>query len=181
MDGRKLKSGTFNNGTPITKCDSFEAYVAIDSNQTPAFCYYDFQDANKANHGALYNEWATETGKLCPQGWHLPTNAEWNNLIEYAGDSNQAQLKLMATSGWTDDNGNNVYGTDDYGFAAKPSGQLQQISASEFKFRAMNKWAFWYNSPEEYGYYMLSSGWISHLNNSNISPSDANSVRCVKD
>lgn len=62
---------------------------------------------------------------ICPEGWHLPSNAEWNILIAYAGGDSVAGTKLKSTGGWGwssiwgdfEDNG-----TDDFGFSALPAG-----------------------------------------------------------
>ena len=35
---------------------------------------------NKKTYGALYNQYAVSTNKLCPAGWHVPTDAEWQAL-----------------------------------------------------------------------------------------------------
>jgi uncharacterized protein (TIGR02145 family) len=59
---------------------------------------------------------------ICPHGFHIPTNDEWDILEKYVDpnwtsnsrDGNIAGTKLKATSGWNSE-GN---GTDDYGFAA---------------------------------------------------------------
>lgn len=50
------------------------------------------------------------------EGWHIPTKAEWEELIEYIGGENNA-AKLKSTFGWYSNNG-----TDDYGFNAIPVG-----------------------------------------------------------
>jgi len=100
-------------------------------------------DTNIANcdtYGRLY-KWETAMGALasseanpsnvqgvCPAGWHLPSNAEWTQLIDFVGGATTAGVKLKATSGWPDYSGTTVYngintnGTDDYGFSALPGG-----------------------------------------------------------
>lgn len=60
-------------------------------------------------------------------GWHLPTQAEWETLVDYAGgvkysDGEPASSKLRSTSGWA----NNYNGTDDYGFSVLPVGYIWQ-------------------------------------------------------
>ncbi|MCL2283936.1 MAG: hypothetical protein FWC26_11535, partial [Fibromonadales bacterium] len=56
----------------------------------------------------------------CPIGWRLPTTADWQTLINYAGGENAAGTKLKAIEGWND-NGN---GSDDFGFSALPAGAV---------------------------------------------------------
>ncbi len=54
---------------------------------------------------------------VCPDGWHLPTYAEWYTLINAVGGSSVVG-KLKSTSGWK----NSGNGTDDFGFSAFPAG-----------------------------------------------------------
>jgi uncharacterized protein (TIGR02145 family) len=55
---------------------------------------------------------------ICPSGWHVPSDTEWEVLVNYVGGDSTAGTKLKSTSGWSD--GGN--GTDDYGFSALPGG-----------------------------------------------------------
>jgi len=36
-------------------------------------------------YGKVYNHHAVQTGKLCPAGWRVPSDADWNSLIFYLG------------------------------------------------------------------------------------------------
>ena len=55
---------------------------------------------------------------VCPSGWHLPTNDEWQTLFKAVGGSSVAGKALKSGSGWYG-NGN---GTEAYGFSALPAG-----------------------------------------------------------
>ena len=55
---------------------------------------------------------------VCPSGWHLPTQTEWNTLFTAVGGQSTASTKLKSSSGWNSD-GN---GTDSFGFSALPAG-----------------------------------------------------------
>ncbi|MDR0517654.1 MAG: fibrobacter succinogenes major paralogous domain-containing protein [Fibromonadaceae bacterium] len=68
-------------------------------------------------YGRLYS-WKGAM-KACPRGWHLPKDEEWHKLAYFEETMFVAGKKLKARSGWVE-NGN---GTDEYGFAALPSGQ----------------------------------------------------------
>jgi uncharacterized protein (TIGR02145 family) len=72
------------------------------NNTIGAYCWYNNDIANKATYGALYNWYAVNTGKLCPSGWHVPTDAEWTTLITYLGGDNIAggKLKETGTTHW---------------------------------------------------------------------------------
>jgi len=91
--------------------------------------------ANCITYGRLY-DWATAMGisssynsssynpsastkypGVCPSGWHLPSNTEWEALLTTVGGSSTAGPKLKATSGWGSSSG-----TNDYGFSALPGG-----------------------------------------------------------
>jgi len=83
---------------------------------------YDNDAENCKKYGRLY---IWNTAKIiCPEGWHLPDNREWQILINYAGGEEKAGEKLKAKDGWNwnvryEKTGN---GTDDYGFSALPGG-----------------------------------------------------------
>ena len=55
---------------------------------------------------------------VCPQGWHLPSKAEWETLFNAVGGSSVAGTKLKSTSGWY----NSGNGTDAFSFSALPAG-----------------------------------------------------------
>jgi uncharacterized protein (TIGR02145 family) len=56
---------------------------------------------------------ATHVQGICPDGWHIPSQTEWNALSRFPA----AQLK--STNYWLDPPGS---GTDDFGFDARPAG-----------------------------------------------------------
>ena len=58
---------------------------------------------------------------VCPEGLHLPSNAEWRLLVEAAGGESTAAVALKSTKGWVW-NSSNTSGTDDLGFSAIPNG-----------------------------------------------------------
>jgi uncharacterized protein (TIGR02145 family) len=71
-------------------------------------------------YGRLY-DW-NSVQNVCPPGWHLPSRAEWQALVDFAGGKEIAGKRLKAISGWLNDEEGNSNGTDDFGFAALPSG-----------------------------------------------------------
>jgi uncharacterized protein (TIGR02145 family) len=104
-------------------------YAVSNTSTDSSWCYENNADSC-AKYGRLYNwntamagsagSWANPSGVrgVCPEGWHLPSNAEWEALMVAAGGYSTAGKKLKSKSGWYD-NGN---GTDDYGFSALPGG-----------------------------------------------------------
>jgi hypothetical protein len=70
-----LKTTKFNDGTLIPLVSDSEVWGKISH---PAYCWYNNDEkTNKNNYGALYNWFAVETGKLCPIGWHVPSDKVW--------------------------------------------------------------------------------------------------------
>jgi uncharacterized protein (TIGR02145 family) len=92
-------------------------------NTSGAQTVYDQGGANEATnlaaYGRLYNWYAvTNAAGLCPTGWHVPTDAEWDTLTTHLGGLSVAGDKLKSTSGW-DNNGN---GSNVSGFTGLPGG-----------------------------------------------------------
>ena len=88
---------------------------------TGAWCNYLNDNQYDTIYGKLYNWYAVETGKLCPTGWHVPTDAEWTVLEDYLKTNGHEWAEgtaLKSTSGWSG-SGN---GTDDYGWNGLPGG-----------------------------------------------------------
>ena len=100
----------------------------------PADLYYyvfDYEDSNVSeakatsnyqNYGVLYNWPAAMVS--CPEGWHLPTDAEWTELSDYMGGASYAggKLKEAGTTHWLEPN---TGATNESGFTALPGGSRQ--------------------------------------------------------
>jgi uncharacterized protein (TIGR02145 family) len=107
-------------------------------------CYEDSDD-NCAKYGRMY-DWSTAK-KACPAGWHLPSDAEWKTLVDYAGGDSMAGKKLKSASGWNE-NGN---GTNDYDFSALPSGFRNE----DGNFNNLGVDAGWWSAAED------NTGWFA--------------------
>jgi uncharacterized protein (TIGR02145 family) len=106
-----LKAHTYNNGNAIPNVSNSDKWEAL---STGAWCHYDNNSNYDASYGKLYNWYAVNTAKLCPTGWHVPTDNEWNILTDYLSNNGhkvKEGIALKATSSWRD-NGN---GTDNFG------------------------------------------------------------------
>ena len=78
---------------------------------------------SRAGEGCGYNSecsagTATVVRGVCPEGWHLPSKAEFKTLIAAVGGKDVAGIVLKSKSGWKSDG----IGTDAYGFSALPAG-----------------------------------------------------------
>lgn len=80
---------------------------------------YDGIESNTDTYGRLYN-WETAT-TMCPDGWYLPSNAEWQNMVDYLGGASEAggKLKEQGPSHWKTPNS---YATNESNFTALPGG-----------------------------------------------------------
>ena len=73
--------------------------------------------------GALYTYATVSTGKLCPVGWRIPDNTDWDSLAATLGGSDVAggKMKEAGTGHWSNSN----YGADNSsGFTGLPGGML---------------------------------------------------------
>jgi len=135
---------------------------------------YDNKPDNCTKYGRLYN-WE-KSMKVCPKGWHLPSDEEWTNLTDFVGGSSTAGTKLEATGGWN--SGGN--GTDEFGFSALPGG----VGYSNGSFLHVGSDGNWWSASEYSadGAYGRGMGYIYQnvIRNYNYK-NDLFSVRCVKD
>jgi len=148
-----------------------------------SICYGDYSGGDSQNkcdtYGRLYN-WET-ANKVCPTGWHLPSNAEWTALTDYVGSD--AGTKLKSKTGWNSSCSyfcsNYIAGTDDYNFSALPGGR------NSGNFSGVGNNGSWWSATES----PLSShtySWSMYYDTRNVmgfydSKSSLYSVRCVKD
>lgn len=120
----------FRNGDIILEARTAEEWKRADANKWPAWCYYDNDPANGSIYGKLYNWYAVNDPRgLAPEGWHVPTDAEWTKLSDGLGGSTFAGGKMKSSSGW-DANGN---GTNTSRFSGRPGGY--RVSSGTFNFR----------------------------------------------
>ncbi len=82
----------------------------------------------KADYGALYNWYAVGTGKLCPTGWHVPTDVEWTTLTTSLSVEEVSGGKLKE-NGYTHWLSPNTEATNESGFTALP-GSLITLSGA---------------------------------------------------
>jgi len=65
-----------------------------------AMCWYNNDSiTNRSTFGGLYNYYAVETGLLCPTGWHVSSEDDWNTLVEFIGGRDKAGGILKSQNG----------------------------------------------------------------------------------
>ena len=179
-----LKTTKYNDGTSIPLVTDATAWTNL---STPGYCWYNNDAATyKDPYGALYNWYTVNTGKLCPTGWHVPTDAEWTTLTDYLGGESVAggKLKETGTTHWTTPN---TDATNETGFTAFPGGERYSSGI----FNGIGNYGNWWSATEV----SSADAWYRHLFNDNssvyrgsltetVAPPSRNigfSVRCVKD
>ena len=136
-----LKTTRLNDGKAIQLVTDDEKWKAL---KTPGYCWYNNDERNKNIYGALYNFYAVKTRKLCPAGWHVPTEPEWAALLQYLGDPNTAgdKLKEKGLDHWQ-----NYFSeaTNEYDFTALPGGM--RFYSGTFPLYG-DSYAIWWTSTE---------------------------------
>ena len=91
-----LKVTHYNNGDEIPTVISNEEWLTLNSG---AFSDYLNNPANSETYGRLYNFWVgIDSRSVCPEGWHIPSNDEWNSLTNYLGGVEIAGGKNLISS-----------------------------------------------------------------------------------
>jgi len=167
-----LKTTKYNYGISIPLVTDNTQWASLSS---AAFCWYDNNKNYKENYGALYNQWAVNVNFLCPLGYHVPDDEEWNTLIDYLGGEEIAGAKLKATGTqfWID---NNSQTTNESGFTAMPGGSR---SSNDGTFASIGLWGSWWSATS--GHFINMFCGANYANLHGLSPRSGFSVRCVKD
>jgi uncharacterized protein (TIGR02145 family) len=174
-----LKTTKLNDGTDISLESNEIAWSLL---ETPGYCWYNNStETYKKTYGALYNWYAVETGKLCPEGWHVPTDSEWRTLIEYLGDEKIAGGKLKEASAkpehWQIPNSG---ANNETGFTAVPGGYRD----FDGTFYDIGYSGYWWSLMDNDSDSLLSismSHEDSEINLYDNDPGDGLSVRCIRD
>lgn len=173
---KNLSVSIFRNGDSIPHAKTSEEWEYAGKNHQPAWCYYNSDTINEQIYGKLYNWYAVNDSRgLAPEGWHIPSDEEWNLLTTLYG-SDFTAIKMKSTSGWNKD-GN---GTNGSGFTAYPSGNRSPSG----KFDSFGDFGYWWSSTEKNLNYanglILGSG-SDAVFEFTLSKMNGFSVRCVKD
>jgi uncharacterized protein (TIGR02145 family) len=146
-----------------------------------ARCYYNNDSiANDSLYGALYNWYViSDTGKICPSGWHIPTHQEWTTLETLLGGWEIAggHLKESGTLHWKAPNNE---ATNSTGFTGLPGG----MRGLNHTFEYLGENGLWWTSTE----YNSSTAWSRYqwymqgVSDANPVPKNIGlSIRCVRD
>jgi uncharacterized protein (TIGR02145 family) len=187
-----LRTTKYNDGTSIKNVTGNATWASTTSG---AYCCYNNNTSNCDTRGALYNWYAVNTGKLCPSGWHVPSDAEWTTLNNYLSANSQywcgskssyIAKSLASTTSWESNTttcavGNNLSANNSTGFSALPGG-IRYYSSGTFDH--LGRYGIWWSSTEydgskawERSLYYYSATFYRGIGNKNF----GYSVRCLRD
>lgn len=160
-----LKTTKYNDGTDIPNVKDGKDWESL---TTPAYCWFNNDVANKDIYGALYNWHTVATGKLCPAGWHIPTDDEWKALVDFLnyngykcegiyGLGPSIAKSLAATTNWTESPRAGSVGNTDFpdkrnatGFTALPGSNRYSAPGGVFGGvdGTLGDYANWWSATE---------------------------------
>jgi len=144
-----------------------QTWMAANLNyNAPGSKCYNNDPTNCEKYGRLYN-WSTAMGistsynsnyynpsasikyrGVCPEGWHIPSDAEWDKLMTSVGGSSAAGKHLKAKEGWNNcgpsGSGKSYSCEDTYGFSALPGA----FGSSDGSFYDVGYRGSWWSSSE---------------------------------
>ena len=197
---------TVKNAEVVTYRDGTEIPQVTDATEwqnltTGAWCYYD----NDLTKGKLYNWYAvmgihdtdpnTPNKEFAPEGWHVPSDAEWTTLENYliangynydgTTTGNKIAKAMASTTGWTSSTIDGAIGNDqslnnNSEFNAIPEGKRNNIGS--FTNEGFN--AFFWSSTEwntNNAWYRFLDYNTSYLNSFSYFEQNGFSVRFVRD
>jgi uncharacterized protein (TIGR02145 family) len=184
-----LKTTRYNDGTAISLVTNNTDWFTASSNGDGAYCWYDNDASNLITYGALYNWYAIDTlsngnKNVCPIGWHIPTDIEWDILRDYLDPSASANTNIaggkMKEAGFAHWATPNTGGTNDSGFSGLPGGLRFSVGT----FVGIGSFGYWWSSTE----YNATDAWYRFLYYVNdvvikyfYSKGRGFSVRCLRD
>ncbi len=189
-----LKTTKYRDGTAIAYPGANN--TSWENNTTGAYSWYNNEISNKDLYGALYNWHAITNAKgLCPEGWRVPSNDDWNALQDYIpgvdhlkGNKLKSCRQVNSPLGGDCDTGihprwnahSTNYGTDEYGFSGLPGGRR----ISNGNYQSIGTYGWWWTSTEisgsNYGKWLANGS--GGLGQQPLIPKNHGmSVRCIKE
>ena len=170
---------TYRNGDIIPEVTDPTTWASLTSG---AWCYVNNDASNGTKYGKLYNWYAiTDPRGLAPNGWHIPTDAEWTILTDKLGGLSVAggALKQAGTTSWLAPNGG---ATNASSFSALPGSY--RINNGSFETNGLGDFGAWWSISE----FNSSNAWMRLLDSMNPTVIRTNSykslglsVRCIRD
>ena len=190
-----LKTTKYNNGDLIGT--TIPATLDITGETTPKYQWaFDGNEANVTVYGRLYTWYAvTDSRKVCPTDWHVPSDDEWTVLINYLinngygyqGSGDDIAKSMAATSGWIGSGpegtpGINQASNNSSGFTALPGGY--RFFNGTFYYTGC--FGYWWSASVNVDTYAWIRNMVCNISTvlrdgTNSSMKNGYSVRCVHD
>lgn len=172
-----LRTTKYNDGMDIDLITANNSWGKTNLSDQGAYCWYDNDQENELSYGALYNWYAVNTGELCPLGWRVPSESDWDALQSFVGSNSTAGGKLKAEFEihW---NAPNVNASNEVGFTAQPGG----IRLFDGNFDSKNAISYFWTSNElsTNGKDRSIINVLANLYSSSSDKRSGYSVRCIK-
>ncbi|MFA4907062.1 MAG: fibrobacter succinogenes major paralogous domain-containing protein [archaeon] len=143
----------YRNGDAIPNITDDTAWYNL---STGALCDYNNDVNNVVTYGRLYNWYAVNDSRnIAPSGWHVPSDAEWQTLVDYLGGSSVAggKMKEIGTTHWSSPN---TGATNESGFSALPGGSRHYSGTYDY----IGSYGYWWSAAE----HDSGSAWYRDLN-----------------
>jgi uncharacterized protein (TIGR02145 family) len=171
-----LRTSRYQNGDTIPNVQDSSQWNNL---TTGAWCHYDNNPKLERPYGKLYN-WYTvsDPRKVCPTGWHVPTDAEWAVVIDYLGGEDVAGLAMKSKGRryWEANEGT----TNASGFSALPGGCRNYVGGFVLREISGSIWAVTESDPSNafnYSPSCITDGMHRDTDGKTL----GNAVRCLKD
>lgn len=176
-----LRTSHFSNGDSISHLPDDNAWKKVEG---AALCSYNNEPTTINLYGVLYNWYCVSDSRgVCPAGWHVPTENEWETLIVFLGGDSEAGGKMKSTRTepmeepyW---NSPNSGATNESGFSGLPNGYRKETGVFS------NHWGFgfWWSSteqnPVQAGYQKLSYN-VATTSSNHFKKNSGLSIQCIK-
>lgn len=184
-----LKTTKFNDGTDIDQVTDKSLWI---NKTSPAWTYYNNSDVNNQTYGKLYNWYvANSTSKgdknVCPSGWRVPTDLDWDELINYLDSTADgglnypnvagSKLKQVGITNWASPNSD---ATNSTLFSALPGG----LRGGNGEFYSIGNVAYFWSKTEkdtDNAWYRALNNLNSNTNKNHTVKTNGLSIRCIKD
>lgn len=174
-----LSATQFANGDPIPRITGANEWATAGSAGQPAQSAYANDETRVPRDGLLYNYAAISDPRgLCPEGFRIPTDADWTELEAHLGKE-VAATRLKTRQGWPETDGGPGNGTDDVGFGGLPAGFRSQRGDYFLGDRVAYFWSLTERSPSTTTAHMLFD-YDSKIFRIEYDKAMGMSVRCLK-
>jgi uncharacterized protein (TIGR02145 family) len=186
---QNLTTSTYADGSQILNLTDSVSWV---NTTEGAWAHYNNDPQMEIPFGKLYN-WYTvaDQRNVCPNGWHVPSDIEWKQLLNFLDPNANGGLATNTAGGLMKSTGTveagtgywnqpNTGATNESGFSALPGGQRND----DHPFNFMGSFAYFWSSDvigQSNAIFYILFAMNANALRSNFSKSFGMSVRCIKD